>query len=63
MKLTRVDIILLILVGTISALFYVFAGDELSNNYRVLIIWIFGFSVGISKRIIDAKTNKYSTIE
>ena len=63
MKLTRVDIILLILVGTISAIFYVFVGDKLSNNYRILIIWIFGFSVGISKRIIDAKTNKCSTTE
>ena len=58
MKLTRIDIILLILVGTISMIFYVFAGEKLSNNYRILIIGIFGFAVGISKRLIDAKTNK-----
>lgn len=58
MKLTRMDIILLILVGTISAIFYVFVGEKLSNNYRVLIIVIFGYSVGISKRIIGEKTNK-----
>ena len=58
MKLTRIDIILLILVGTISMIFYVFAGEKLSNNYRMLIIGILGFAVGISKRLIDAKTNK-----
>jgi hypothetical protein len=58
MELTRMDIILLILVGAISGIFYLFVGDKLPNIYCILIIVIFGSSVGIIKRFIDAKNNK-----
>ena len=58
MKLTRMDIILLILVMTISMIFYVFVGDKLSQSYRLVIILIVGFTVGILKRLYVNKTNR-----
>ena len=46
MKLTRMDIILMIVVAIISIIFVALVGDKLSNIYLVLIIPIFGFVVG-----------------
>ena len=50
MKLTRNDIIMLIVVMVFSGIFYVFIGDALSNTSRVLIILIFGYVVGLIQR-------------
>ena len=55
MKITKIDIIMLIIIIAFSILSYSFIGNSLSNSSHILIVLIFGVVAGIVTRLFFNK--------